>query len=118
MPTATDQQMQTYTSDRVRVFAEAARALLIAARDHKAAIDDVYARANGGALWSDNRTDGPPHLLAAGSGANPDDVLNFNAAVSALIAIIDGTGNDAANAAALRGAWPVLMRACVRAPGL
>lgn len=105
MPNATDQQMQHFADERIRPFAEAARLLLAQARDHKAAIDDAYARASGGAAWADGRTDGPPHLLQAGGGANPDDVLNFNAFVSALIAFFDST--QAAS-------WAVLQRACVR----
>ena len=116
MPNATDQQMQTYCDERLRPFAESARSLYLAARDHKAAIDDVYARATSASQWADARTDGPPHLLAAGDAANPNDVTNFNSFITALAAIIDGTntGADAANAAALRSAWATLQRACVR----
>lgn len=110
MPAATNQQMQTYADERIRTFAEAARLLLAQARDHKAAIDDAYARASGGAAWNDNRSDGPPHLLQAGAGANPDDVLNFNAFVTAFLAFFDGSGNVAGQAAS----WAVLQRACVR----
>lgn len=117
MAAATDEQMQRYCDERVRVFAEHVRAVVAEARDHKGAIDDVYARASEGAAWADARTDGPPHLLAAGSGANPDDVLNFNAFVSALTDILDGNGTDATNAATLRSTWAVLVDACVRPIG-
>jgi len=119
VPEANDQQMQTYADTRIRVFAEQARAAYLAAKDHKAAIDDEYARATGVSRWNDARADGPPHLLQAGNSANPDDLTNFNAFVTAFTTIIDGTatGSDAANAAAMRSAWAVLMRACVRAPG-
>lgn len=118
MAEATDQQMQIYADQRIRPFAEAMRAVILGEDDDKLAIDDVYARASGTNPWSDNRTDGPPHLLQAGNGANPDDFLNFNAFISALSGIIEAADstNDAANAAALRSAWPVLRRACVRNP--
>ena len=108
MPEATNTQMQTYADTRVRTFAEAARALYLAAKDHKAAIDDEYARASGTNAWADARTDGPPHLLQAGNGANPDDFLNFNALLTAFITFVETT--EAAS-------WAVLQRACVRAPG-
>src|SRR5262245_29291976 len=120
MPLATDAQMQQFANDRLRPFAEQFRALLISARDHKSAIDDVFARAvqNPGTRWHDVRTDAPPHLLQGGfdgaSPASPDDMLNFNSFVSALADIIDGVGNDATNAAALRSGWTVLVDACVR----
>lgn len=120
MPIATDAQMQQFANERIRTFAESFRAVLIAARDHKSAIDDVFARAvqNPGTRWNDNRTDGPPHLLQSGfdntTAADPDDMLNFNACVSALIDIIDGVGTDATNAAMLRSTWAVLVDACVR----
>lgn len=116
MPEATNAQMQAYCDQRVRPFAEAVRAVVAAARDHKAAIDDVYARAIGTSLWSDARTDGPPHLLASGGSANPDDIETFNAFATALLGILDATNttNDAANALAIRTNWAVLVRACVR----
>ena len=110
MPQATDQQMQAYADQRVRPFAEQARALYLAAKDHKAAIDDEYARAAGANAWADARTDGPPHLLVAGGGANPDDFLNFNAYLTAFISFIE-TGTSVTGQSA---AWAVLQRACVR----
>jgi hypothetical protein len=116
MAAATNTQMQAYCDQRIRPRAEQFRALVNAMRDDKAAIDDEYARATSVTAWADNRTDGPPHLLQSGNSANPDDVLNYNALVAALLTILDGTSNanDAANAASIRGAWPVLQRACVR----
>lgn len=116
MANATDQQMQAYCDQRIRPFAEAARALYLAAKDDSAAIGDEYARATSATAWADNRADGPPHLLQSGNAANPDDLLNFNAFITALFTIIDGTApaNDAANAATLRSTWSVLQRACVR----
>lgn len=114
MAEATNAQMQQFANERVRVFAEQFRAVLNAARDHKSAIDDIYARAVGNSRWNDARTDGPPHLLQSGNSANPDDMLNFNTFVSALTDIIDGVGTDATNAANLRTNWAVLVDACVR----
>lgn len=113
MPNATDPQMQKYADDRIRTFARALYVLIDAARQHKAAIDDCYARATSAQQWADARGDGPPHLLAAGNAANPNDFTNFNSLITALIGIIDNTGGDAANAAAVRAAWPVLLRAIV-----
>jgi hypothetical protein len=106
MAIANDQQMQTFCDTRIRVFAEQIRAAYIAAQDHKAAIDDEYARATSSAAWADNRTD-PPHLLQSGNGANPDDMLNFNAFLTNFIAYMAG-----------ESAWPVLEKACVRSPGV
>lgn len=117
MAEATNAQMQAFADDRVRRRAEQARALYLACKDDKAAIDDVYARANGSNRWDDARTDGPPHLLQSGNSANPDDMNVYNAWITALISIIDGTGDDAANAAALRSNWAAFQRACVRPVG-
>lgn len=116
MVQATDAQMQTEGDQFLRPFAEAARSLYISAKYNKSSFDDIYARATSTTAWSDARTGGPLHLLQSGNGANPDDMLNFNAFITALTTIIDGTdtANDAANAAAMRSAWPVLMKACVR----
>jgi hypothetical protein len=76
---ATDQQMQTFANERIRPRAEQFRALDLACADDKAALDDEYARAQAGPLWSDARADGPPHLLASGPGSSPDDLTNYNA---------------------------------------
>jgi len=98
MAIATDQQVQAYVDQRIRVRAEQARAFLAALLDDKAAIDDVYAACNQGSpTWTDNRTDGPPHLLA------PADVLSYNAFITALIPNI----RDAAD-------YPAVAKACVR----
>ena len=114
MAAATDPQMQTFANERVRVFAEAFRAVLVAARDHKSAIDSVYERGVSNSRWTDARTDGPPKLLISGNSANPDDMLNFNTFIASLTDIIDGVGTDATNAASLRSTWAVLVDACVR----
>jgi hypothetical protein len=100
MPVATNQQMQAFADQRIRPRAEQFRALVNSLRDDKASIDDEYARAISASAWADTRND-PPHLLQSGNSANPDDLLNYNALVSALLTIIDGTSNidDAANAA-------------------
>ncbi len=114
MPEATNTQMQTFADTRLRVFAEQIRAAYLAAKDHKAAIDDVYARAIGSSLWSDARADGPPHLLAAGGSANPDDVENFNAFVTAFILLVESASN--VNVAGQSATWAVLLRACRNPP--
>jgi hypothetical protein len=114
MAEATNIQVQQFCDLRIRRFAERFRGIITDARDHKSAIDDVYARAAGVNAWADARTDGPPHLLKCGNSSNPDDVLNFNSFVSALTDIIDGVGTDATNAANLRANWAVLVDACVQ----
>jgi hypothetical protein len=101
VPLATDQQVQQYVNERVRVRAEQCRALLNSLLDDKSAIDDVYAACNQGTpTWTDVRIDGPPHLLA------PADVLSYNAFITALIPNI----RDAAD-------YPTIVRACVRPVG-
>lgn len=104
MARATDQQVQQYVNERLRVRAEQLRSLLNSLLDDKAAIDDVYEHCSGAnnvaATWADNRSDGPPHLLG------PNDVLAYNAFITALIPNI----RDAADYAAVA-------KACVRAVG-
>jgi hypothetical protein len=109
MAQATDAQMQAYASDRIRVRAEAARALVNALRDDKASIDAVYDRAANGAAWTDNRQDGPPKLLVS------QDVLVYNAVITLLLACIDGTAVTA-DVQSLHANWPVFQAACVHAP--
>lgn len=108
MPIATDQQVQRFVSERFRPRAEQARALYLACKDDKAAIDDVYAAvAQETPTWSDDRPDGPPHLLT------PSDVLAYNTFLDMLIAFIEGTltdGNKNTGAAQ----WPVMQDACVQ----
>lgn len=114
MPEATDIQMQSYADQRLRPFAEALRALFAAAADHQAAIDDVYARGVGSSRWNDVRTDGPPHLLASGNAANPDDVLNFNTLLTRLLQLKNGTFANVGEANQFAALWAVLQDACVR----
>lgn len=119
MAQATDQQMQSYCDQRIRVRAEQLRGLLNQLTDDKANIGDEYTRATSVSRWNDARTDGPPHLLQSGNSANPDDLLNYNAWASAFLNLLNGTSvangsTVAADAATLRSAWAVLMAACVR----
>ena len=97
---ATDQQMQHFADERIRVRAEQFRALINACRDDKAAIDAVYERANVGAAWNDNRTDGPPKLLGS------QDFLVFNAFISDFLAQVDS--------GAMHNNLAVFQAACVR----
>lgn len=107
---ATDQQMQTFADTRIRVRAEQIRAIVNALRDDKAAIDSIYDRAANGAAWADNRTDGPPKLLAS------QDILVFNAFASLFLKCIDGTAT-AQDVADLHGNLAVFEAACVRPVG-
>lgn len=92
--------MQHYADERIRVRAEQFRALINACRDDKAAIEEVYARANGGAAWNDNRSDGPAHLLAS------SDVLVFNAFISDFLTQVDS--------GAMHNNLAVFLSACAR----
>jgi hypothetical protein len=105
---ATDQQVQQYANERVRVRAEQFRALVNSCRDDKAAIDDVYAACTQqNPTWDDERTDGPPNLLT------PQDILAFNAFISLFLECIDGTA-ETADVQQLAANWPVFQAACVR----
>lgn len=114
MPEATDQQMQVFADERLRRFAEQARALRLNAQDHKNAIDDIYARGVSANRWEDARTDGPPHLLQSGDAANPDDMLNFNTAITLIEKFFAGTFENVNEANGFAAAWAVLQDACVR----
>lgn len=120
MPRATDEQVQTFSDERVRTFAELSRLVDLFARDHKAAIDDVYnhcSDAEQAGTWIDDRTDGPPHLVTRA------DIIEFNTFITQLIAILDNTtlANDAAKGDAvdaLAASWVNVKKACVRPPKL
>jgi hypothetical protein len=114
---ATDQQMQTFANERIRPRAEQFRALDLACADDKAALDDEYARAQAGPLWSDARADGPPHLLASGPGSSPDDLTNYNALLDLWRKFRTGTFVSLAEANSAAALFTVLMRACVRPAG-
>lgn len=114
MPEATDIQMQHYADERVRVHAEAIRAVKLACAADKTQIDDIYARAVGTNAWADARTDGPPHLLQSANGANPDDMLNYNSFCDLLAKFFAGSFADVNEANSAAAKWVVLERACVR----
>lgn len=107
MAQATDQQMQTYANERIRVRAEQLRALVNAMRDDKASIDAVYDRAANGAAWNDNRTDGPPKLLGS------QDILVYNAYISKFLACVDGTAVTG-DVTEMHSNLAVFQSACVR----
>lgn len=121
MAEATDQQMQVFCDQRIRTFAELWELLIVNARQHKLAIDDVYTRAVSANAWIDGRTDGPPHLMQSGNSANPDDVLAFNTMISNLLDLIDGVPTNSTQKAAcydaIRGNLATLSRAVVRVIG-
>lgn len=94
---ATDQQVQQFVNDRVRVRAEQIRALKNSLADDIAAIDDIYAALASDPTWTDNRTDGPPHLLT------PSDVLGIHSFNVAMLAAINGHNQ-----------LPVVLKACSR----
>lgn len=110
MAQATDQQMQHYADERIRVRAEQCRSIINALRDDRAAIDAVYDRAANGATWNDNRTDGPPKLLTS------SDALVYNSVASLLLKCVDGTAT-LQDISDLHGNWAVFQAACVRSIG-
>jgi len=96
---ATNQQVQDFNDERLRPFSEAMRAVFNFAVDVRATIDDVYNNVNdGGTIYTDTRTDGPPHLLT------PADVLALNGFCEDFKSFVNG-----------HAAKPVVMKACVRA---
>lgn len=111
MPIATDQQVQQYVDQRLRVRAEECRALVNSLRDDKAAIDDVYsACTQQNPTWDDSRADGPPKLLTV------QDVLAYNAVITLLLKCIDGTAT-LQDVSDLNANWPAFQAACVRPVG-
>jgi hypothetical protein len=114
MPEATNQQMQRYADERVRVRAEQFRNLLAQVVDDQAAMDDIYARAVGTSRWTDTRADGPPHLLKAGNSADPDDMLNYNTFCAMFVKFMAGTFASQGEANTAAACWGVVRDACVR----
>lgn len=97
---ATDQQVQSFVDSRIRPHAELVRNLKILFDTDISLIDDIYqALSQPNPTWSDNRTDGPPHLLT------PADILAIN---TFLHNIRDAIQNDAQ--------WAIVEKACVRSP--
>ncbi len=107
MAQATDQQMQQFVDQRIRVRAEQSRSLIESMRDDKAALDSVYDRAANGAAWNDARTDWPPKLLGS------QDVLVYNSVATLLLKCIDGTATSQ-DITDLHANWAVFQAACVR----
>lgn len=107
MAQATDQQMQQFADQRIRVRAEQGRTLIAAMRDDKASLDSVYDRAANGAAWNDARLDGPPKLLGS------QDALVYNSIATLLLKCIDGTATSQ-DITDLSANWVVFQSACVR----
>lgn len=94
---ATNQQVQNFVDSRVRPRAEQIRALLLAMEDDRAAFDDVYANLSSNPTWTDNRQDGPPHLM------EPNDVLAWNTFLADTVTAMRGNAQ-----------LPVVLKGCVR----
>ena len=113
MAIATDKQVQAWADQKSRTFCEALRGIKLSADSQNAAVADIYNACNQGSpTWSDNRHDGPPHLLT------PADILSLNTVCVRLSAIFDGTlATDADKIAAvndLASQWPIVLKTCVR----
>lgn len=106
MAIATNAQVQNFVDTRVRQRCEQMRALYLSLKDDVAVIGDVYANLTNSPTWTDGRTDGPPHL------AVPNDVLAFNTAASALIAVYEGGLTSVMDDFAPQ--YPVILNLCVR----
>lgn len=107
---ATNLQVQNYVDQRVRPFSEQMRNLYLAAKDHKALIEDIYAALiQETPTWTDSRSDGPPHLLTG------SDILSWNTFISMFIKFIEGT-LDNTNKNAGGDQYPIVNKACVRQP--
>lgn len=114
MAEANDAQMQQYADERIRPFAEMLRDVFVAGADHFAAIGEVFERASGSNRWDDERTDGPPTLLASGGNADPDAVENLNLLLVRLEQFRTGTFVNVGEANQFQELWAVLQDACVR----
>lgn len=110
MAAATDQQVQQYVNERLRVRAEQFRAINNALNDDKLALNDVYDACDppNEATWTDDRNDGPPRLLTA------QDVLVYNTIISMWQKFRDGTAT-LDDVAAFAANWATFQTACVRA---
>jgi hypothetical protein len=117
MAVATNEQMQRYADERMRVRSEQFRNLRISAADDRAAIDDIYQRAVSNSRWNDARTDGVPHLLQSGNNADPDDMLNFNSFLAMFEKFMAGTFESLGEANSAAANWQVVQDACVRPVG-
>lgn len=112
MAAATDQQVQQYVNERLRVRAEQFRALAISCADDKAALNDVYDACEPAneATWTDDRNDGPPRLLTA------QDVLVYNTMLTVFAKVIAGTASEA-EVIEFGVNWATFQSACVRPVG-
>ena len=98
MANASNLQIQTFSDQQVRPAAEAARHLANTFDAMIASIDDIYnALSAPSPTWTDNRLDGPPHLLT------PSDVLAFN---TFMHDIRDAIKNNAQ--------YPIVLKICTR----
>lgn len=107
MPRATDQQVQQFVNERIRPIAELVRAVTIRMADDEASIADIFEACANNPTWTDNRTDGPPHLLA------PNDVLSYNSVCVLSARVTAGTAS-AQDVADLSANLATLSLACVR----
>ena len=97
MASATNQQIQAFSDNYIRPFCEAARALQMAAANIPASDNDVYAAlTQANPTWTDERSDGPPHLMM------PSDILAVNAFAAAISSAMTGNAN-----------WPVILACCI-----
>jgi hypothetical protein len=111
---ATPVQVQHFFDEHVRKRANDLLYLFFVVGLSKSLIDDVFNFAIGGERYNDNRTDGPPHLLQTGNAASPDDILNFNSAITLILKLLNGEFSSQAEANGFPALWTELKRAVTR----
>ena len=111
MANATDAQVQAYVDQRTRPRCQQIRNLYLDCKDDIATIGDVFAAlTQPSPTWTDQRLDGPPHLLA------PSDVLAWNTVITGIVALIERTFPDVTTANSYGGQYPIVQKACVVPP--
>lgn len=110
MAAASNEQTQMVMDGGVRPHSELFRNLYNACKSAKASNDDIYERM-GGAAWNDSRNDVPHKAVN-------QDYFSYDTAISAFIALVEGTLGQQGKPSAgdFAAQWPVIQKLCVRAP--
>lgn len=109
---ATNEQVQEWVNQRMRVRCEQLRALFVLMEDDKATIDDIYANvSDGGSTFADNHPANPPHLVTK------QDILGYNTFITMILKLKTG-GLTTAEAADANAQWPIIIDSCVRSLNL
>lgn len=82
MAAATNDQVQHFMDERVRVSCEEILLWILKRQNDAANLDDVYENLNNSPTWTDGRTSGVPHL------AVPQDFFAWNTFIQGLLAVV------------------------------